>query len=929
MLHLQNVTKAYKTKAGEVNAINGISLTFPDTGMVFITGKSGCGKTTLLNVIGGLDGIDGGEILVQDKKFSAFSPAEYDSYRNTFIGFIFQEYNLLPEFTVEKNIKIAMEIQGVQADETEVKKLLNEVGIDELRTRKPSELSGGQRQRVAIARALVKKPRIIMADEPTGALDSGTGVQVLDTLKKLSKDRLVIVVSHDREFAEKYADRLIHLVDGRVEQDVSFAEKEIQANVSEQENTLVVREGAKLSESETHLLVKAVQERKQISVLQNLRYREKVPTGEVERKAEEPIKFQKSKMKLKSAAFLGIKSLTVKPIRLVLTILISALAFAVFGLFDAVASVSTASILKNFLLENSSHAITTTAKFNVDYDKGNSYDVNVSDNVIATLNEETEGKVKGVTNGDYITEIRSANRIEYYYTNKCNGFLEFDGETEIESDGKFKNFDYKIVKGRYPKSVYTDNSEELLWEVALSTYFADSIIEYLNGTKLNGKEITAREELLGASITVSGFSYTIVGLIDCGEIPEKYEKLKENSFYNDDMLALYDQFETYINAGAHRCLFAGKGYGKATQNADVSFSIGNQELSFTTQGNSRTKQCVSYVYASCNYNANNILLFSGEYAQNGEIRLAGDEVLIHHWNLSHLFDAEILNLPMQTRREAERLITGMQSGTSEENRQALSELLMLLGNPVSDGYISADVTQESTVGGEEKTKTIKIVGVYFGVDVASSTTASKYKLMISDELMKELGIYTEQGHYSKILFSAESIDAGMDTIVRYLFSENDLSLALYSNSTLNVIQANEQTIKQFADLFLYVALVLALLAVFLLCNYISTSISSKKQSVGILRGLGAGGKDILLMFLSESLIISMLNAFLAVGFTVLGCALVNWYIMDIIKMSVQFALFSGRQVLLISLISLFTALVSSTLPIIHIVKKKPVALIRR
>jgi ABC-type lipoprotein export system ATPase subunit len=214
MLQLQNVTKIYKTKAGDVKALNGISLTFPDSGLVFITGKSGCGKTTLLNVIGGLDGIDSGEICVQDKKFSSFSATEYDSYRNTFIGFIFQEYNLLPEFTVEKNIKIAMELQGQKTDDEEFEKLLKDVEIDEFRDRNPSELSGGQRQRVAIARALVKHPRIIMADEPTGALDSDTGEQVLETLKKLSKKTLVIVVSHDKEFAEKYADRIIHLVDG-------------------------------------------------------------------------------------------------------------------------------------------------------------------------------------------------------------------------------------------------------------------------------------------------------------------------------------------------------------------------------------------------------------------------------------------------------------------------------------------------------------------------------------------------------------------------------------------------------------------------------------------------------------------------------------------------------------------------------------------
>ena len=136
-------------------------------------------------------------------------------------------------------------------------------------------------------------------------------------------------------------------------------------------------------------------------------------------------------------------------------------------------------------------------------------------------------------------------------------------------------------------------------------------------------------------------------------------------------------------------------------------------------------------------------------------------------------------------------------------------------------------------------------------------------------------------------------------------------------------------IRQIADLFLYVALVLAVLAVFLLYNYISTSIANKKQSVGVLRGLGAGGKDILLMFLSESLMICLVNTLFAVGFTLLGCALVNGYVMGVMNISIEFALFGGRQVLLIFAISLVTALFSSALPIIHIVKKKPVELIRR
>ena len=207
MLELNNVKKIYKTKSGEVSALNGVSITFPSSGLIFISGKSGCGKTTMLNVIGGLDGIDEGEISLFGKPFSAFSQSDYDDYRNTFIGFVFQEYNLLNEFSVEKNIQLAMELQGGKLEDEELDAILKNMEIAELKDRKPSELSGGQRQRVAIARALVKQPKIIMADEPTGALDSNTGIQVLEILKKLSKDKLVIVVSHDQEFAEKYADR--------------------------------------------------------------------------------------------------------------------------------------------------------------------------------------------------------------------------------------------------------------------------------------------------------------------------------------------------------------------------------------------------------------------------------------------------------------------------------------------------------------------------------------------------------------------------------------------------------------------------------------------------------------------------------------------------------------------------------------------------
>ena len=221
MLETRNLTKVYKPKRGvPVTALNNVTLKFPEKGMVFLLGKSGSGKSTLLNVLGGLDKYNGGEIIIKGVSSKKFKQKHFDSYRNTYVGFIFQEYNILDEFTVGANIALAIQLQGRKATTEAVNDILKQVDLDGYGRRKPNELSGGQKQRVAIARALVKNPQIIMADEPTGALDSNTGKAIFDTLKKLSAEKLVIVVSHDREFAENYADRIIELSDGRVISDV-------------------------------------------------------------------------------------------------------------------------------------------------------------------------------------------------------------------------------------------------------------------------------------------------------------------------------------------------------------------------------------------------------------------------------------------------------------------------------------------------------------------------------------------------------------------------------------------------------------------------------------------------------------------------------------------------------------------------------------
>ncbi|MGN0760346.1 MAG: ATP-binding cassette domain-containing protein [Christensenellales bacterium] len=216
MLQLKNVVKEYKLKkSASVTALKGVNLTLQDRGLTFILGKSGCGKTTLLNVLGGLDDFDSGEITLDGKDFRSLGPQELTEYRNRYVGFIFQEYNLIDDFSVGKNIAIALQLQG-REDKDLVSEVLTKVGLDGYENRKIAELSGGQKQRVAIARAIVKNPKLILADEPTGNLDSVTSQEILELLKELSKYISVVVVSHDAESAEKYADVIVKMKDGEV-----------------------------------------------------------------------------------------------------------------------------------------------------------------------------------------------------------------------------------------------------------------------------------------------------------------------------------------------------------------------------------------------------------------------------------------------------------------------------------------------------------------------------------------------------------------------------------------------------------------------------------------------------------------------------------------------------------------------------------------
>ncbi|MGI6736555.1 MAG: ABC transporter ATP-binding protein [Anaerovoracaceae bacterium] len=228
MLQLRHISKTYAAGDLVQKALDDISIGFRDHEFVTVLGPSGSGKTTLLNVIGGLDRYDSGELLCDGVSTRQYRDRDWDSYRNHTIGFVFQSYNLIPHQTVLANVEIALTISGVSREERRRRAVqaLRDVGLEDQMPKLPNQLSGGQMQRVAIARALVNDPRVLLADEPTGALDSGTSEQVMDLLKEVSRDRLVIMVSHDAELSRRYATRIVQIRDGRVVADSAPPEAE-------------------------------------------------------------------------------------------------------------------------------------------------------------------------------------------------------------------------------------------------------------------------------------------------------------------------------------------------------------------------------------------------------------------------------------------------------------------------------------------------------------------------------------------------------------------------------------------------------------------------------------------------------------------------------------------------------------------------------
>ncbi|MDR0975695.1 MAG: ATP-binding cassette domain-containing protein [Christensenellaceae bacterium] len=570
MLSVKNVSKTYRPKKGQaVKALQNVSVDFEDRGLVFVLGKSGSGKSTMLNVIGGLDSFDAGEIIIKGKSSKDFSGSDFDAYRNTFLGFIFQEYNILNDFNLEQNIELALQLQGRKRDDAAISKLLADVDLDGLQRRKVNELSGGQKQRIAIARALIKNPEIILADEPTGALDSATGIAIFDTLKELAKDKLVICVSHDREFAEEYGDRIIVMKDGKVLEDVKkthAAPKNISENVKNvNDKAVLIKRGKEITDAEVKKIAEQIKaadgeviitidKKDSAEVRKTLRFDKDgnseafSPVKNTDLKIKEyngrDLKLIKSHFSLGKAFKMGASATRKHPIRLIMTVLLASVSLVLFGVSATIGGYNRHQSMYDSITQAGNPTMFLTSDYNYKFAQSNGIEessngygnslhaftekeyenlkkLNPNIKMLPIIAQPNPSGYEAFTNNvfQFAKSINDYNAA-YYMATKPNGKV-------VATDENKADFGLTLLAGEFPD---TDA------EVAITDYQYDmfTIVGYkivdsngMEGEKTQPDDITSASVMVGKTLRINGKIYTISGVVNTGYKTSDYKQLRD------------------------------------------------------------------------------------------------------------------------------------------------------------------------------------------------------------------------------------------------------------------------------------------------------------------------------------------------------------------------------------------------------------------
>lgn len=881
MIEIRNLKKVYKG-AEDTAAIDGISLTVGDRGLVFFLGRSGSGKTTLLNLIGGLDGVTEGDILVDGVSLKSLDQKRLDSYRSDSVGFVFQDYGLLEELTVEENVALSLSLKGQKDTADAVEKILDRVGLSGLGKRKPGELSGGQKQRVAIARALVKDPRIIAADEPTGALDSDTAEGVWELLRELSCERTVIAVSHDRNAAERFADRIVELSDGRVVSDSAQVapEKDVKAEM----------------------------------------------TGE-----------RRSRLPLSTTFKTALSTAATKKFRLAITVILSVVAFLLVAVADAFSAYSYYPALKTSLFENGTASVALKKEKAIDYGSGETWyndGFKMTDREIASLCEKTGVNVKGVylpQNGSMqIEDNYSLTEVTYddyhSYVSSLAGFAEVEekelcdfgmelvagtmpsGDADEVALSKYV-FESFCIAGyrRYTGPLLELQNEKISipWD-EFRHYSYETLQELLPFLVRSGQgvvdldtcEVTEYEDLIGKTVFLGDRNFTVTGIVDTHFDPSRYKGVKpledgDASAEDKDLFEIMrsGEFETERSYGAEMIAFVGKGkVAEIASRFPNTTGAGNGSIELTD--GDRKYEIKSFARLSDLGEASASLYFYDAET----VGLTGKKVMAPV-GARAFFEADE-NGNVHTMKNDEFSARFAVSVSYGDDRRAY----------YSKGY--------QCVG-------YSAIKLYYGSELYDIDNV----MVVSDEVFDTL---TEGrgGTWAFAIAGVPDTESGISRFVDAVYSRDDS--CRYSVTTPTTYQMNtfDSFIGNAAKICGIVGWGLTLFAAVMIFYFISGSIESKKREIGIMRAMGAGRGDVFGIFMFESLFLATVTALvsLAAAFVLTGAA--NSFFAD--SYGLLFPIFDigARQVGLTVLVAFGATFLSSFIPTGRISRMKPIDAIR-
>ncbi len=951
MLEIRHLTKVYTTKGGaQTRALDDVSVSFGETGLVFLLGKSGSGKSTLLNLAGGLDAPTSGEVVVMGKSSKDFSGADFDSYRNTFVGFIFQEYNVLDEFTVEDNIALALELQGKSKDREKINSILRDVELEPYAKRKPNTLSGGQKQRIAIARALVKDPQIIMADEPTGALDSATGKQVFDTLKKLSQTRLVLVVSHDREFAEVYGDRIIELMDGKIVSDVTkehIAAEPVAENIRRiGEDTLSVRGGALdentlkeieafLKESDGEVLIskgqndiasfRRVNRIGEDGARENFKETEEV---ELKKYDGEKTKFIRSRLPILKAMRIGASGLKLKPIRLILTILLSVAAFIMFGLASTMMLYNERNVLVNSFLAADYEYITLDKR----YEERHYIDGELSYTTThpAQFTPAEVQKFGEDAIGTYSVNLALPQFKEdsYYYVPQICSLT--------------------VANGKLPLTLLAGNLPASDDDICVSSYLlscAKALGFYPTDEEGNPAEsplnISSAADLVGQKLVAGNKILNICGVFDSGEVPSKYDSIKDihvdDDYYDYAIQLNLYSYRTYLREGLHTLAVSTQALADSI-NIPLDIPISYFDNSQQVYSALRTDEYGTYETSATRSFA--VYDPAGErpmlpvVTAEERTALEDDEFIIPYFDLISFYWEEIPDESDKNYKEYKDFLDRMEDYTSyRDDDTFMSDLkAFIAAHPITREYFSITFGQYgpryTSIG------TFRIVGMIAPTDggygfYCSQTT---YDRLIAAGQKNEETKYVpeDDATFGAVLVPFEHSAAALNSLFDKMGVTDPDTDILYTveNNLFDEVEIASDVVEELSIVFLVIGLVLAVFSSLLLFNFISMSITNKKKEIGILRAVGARGTDVFKIFFSESGIIVGICTILAIIGTTVLTIVINNILRDSIGFDVTLFVFGPVPILIMVAVALAVALISTFLPVYFAARKKPVESIR-